>query len=121
MENKIIGVIEAYVAALTHRDVVGMSTLLHAQFSVITNASTAGRTSFLSKGDYLALIETNKAGGDTYVIADVSVQVMGPTAVASYTLQGKQTVMHVFLQLVQEGETWSVVSNMPFVTACAHA
>lgn len=84
--------------------------------SVVPHMST-----FLSKANYLDMIRSGKAGGDNYQIEDLSIHVMGPTAMAQYTLHGRKTIMHVFLQLIQEGEDWKIVSNMPYVTACAHA
>jgi hypothetical protein len=122
METMINTLVENYVSALAQRSIETIDFLLHPEFKVIVNKSVPHSLStFLSKTNYLDMIRTGKAGGDDYTIEDLSVQVMGPTAMAQYTLHGRQTVMHVFLQFIQEGEDWKIVSNMPYVTACAHA
>jgi len=122
MEILITTLIERYVSALAQRSTETIDGLLHPEFRVIANKSVAAHTSaFLSKTNYLDMIRRGKAGGDDYKIEDLSIRVMGPTAMAQYTLQGRQTAMHVFLQLIQEDEGWKIVSNLPYVTACAHA
>lgn len=114
--------IESYVSALAQRSIETIDSLLHPEFKVIVNKSVPHQLStFLSKTSYLDLIRSGKAGGDDYKIEDLSIHVMGPTAMAQYTLHGRQTIMHVFLQFIQEDEDWKIVSNMPYVTACAHA
>ncbi|SHH86835.1 Putative lumazine-binding [Chryseolinea serpens] len=122
METTISTLVENYVSALAQRSVETIDSLLHPEFKVIVNKSVPHQLSaFLSKTNYLDMIRSGKAGGDDYQIEDLSLHVMGPTAMAQYTLRGRQTIMHVFLQLIQEGEDWRIVSNMPYVTACAHA
>jgi len=122
METKISTLIQSYVTALAKRSTEAIDALLHPEFKVLVNKSVALHAStFLSKATYLDMIRSGKAGGDDYKIEDLSIHVMGPTAMAQYTLHGRQTVMHVFLQLLQEDEDWTIVSNMPYVTACAHA
>lgn len=122
METMISTLVESYVSALSHRSIEAIDSLLHPEFKVIANKSIAAHTSaFLSKANYLDMIRSGKAGGDDYTIENLSIHVMGPTAMAQYTLHGRQTIMHVFLQLIQEGGDWKIVSNMPYVTACAHA
>ncbi|AYB30235.1 nuclear transport factor 2 family protein [Chryseolinea soli] len=122
METMINALIESYVSALAQRSIETIDSLLHPEFKVIVNKSVPHQLStFLSKTSYLDLIRSGKAGGDDYKIEDLSIHVMGPTAMAQYTLHGRQTIMHVFLQFIQEDEDWKIVSNMPYVTACAHA
>jgi hypothetical protein len=122
METMISTLVENYVSALAQRSIETIDSLLHPEFKVIVNKSVPHQLSaFLSKTNYLDMIRSGKAGGDDYQIEDLSLHVMGPTAMAQYTLHGRQTIMHVFLQLIQEGEDWKIVSNMPYVTACAHA
>src|SRR5689334_12977956 len=122
METMISTLVENYVSALAQRSIETIDSLLHPEFKVIVNKSVPHQLSaFLSKTNYLDMIRSGKAGGDDYKIEDLSLHVMGPTAMAQYTLHGRQTIMHVFLQLIQEGEDWKIVSNMPYVTACAHA
>lgn len=122
MDHIVRLLVENYVTALAQRSTQAIDSLLHPEFKVIANKSIAAHTStFLSKTNYLDMIRSGKAGGDVYTIEDLSIQVMGPTAMAQYTLHGRQTTMHVFLQFIQEDEDWKIVSNMPYVTACAHA
>ncbi|HEY5751075.1 MAG TPA: nuclear transport factor 2 family protein [Chryseolinea sp.] len=122
METTICTLVEGYVSALAQRSTETIDSLLHPEFKVIVNKSVVPHMStFLSKANYLDMIRSGKAGGDNYQIEDLSIHVMGPTAMAQYTLHGRKTIMHVFLQLIQEGEDWKIVSNMPYVTACAHA
>lgn len=118
METTINTLIASYVSALAQRSIESMDSLLHPEFSVII--SLAPRNTFLTKADYLDLIRSGKAGGDEYAIEDLSIHIVGPTAMAQYTLHGRQTVMHVFLQFLQQGADWKIVSNMPYVTACPH-
>ena len=122
MEIMISTLVESYVSALAQRSTEAIDSLLHPEFKVIANKSIALHTStFLSKTNYLDMIRSGKAGGDDYRIEDLSIHVIGPTAMAQYTLHGRQTIMHVFLQLIQEDEDWKIVSNMPYVTACPRA
>ena len=121
METMISTLVECYVSALAQRSTETIDSLLHPEFKVIVNKSVTQTSTFLSKTSYLDMIRSGKAGGDDYTIEDLSIRVMGPTAMAQYTLRGRQTIMHVFLQLIQEDEDWKIVSNMPYVTACAHA
>lgn len=122
METIISTLVESYVSALAQRSTETIDALLHPEFKVIVNKSVVPPMSaFLSKANYLDMIRSGKAGGDDYTIENLSLHVMGPTAMAQYTLHGRQTIMHVFLQLIQEGDDWKIVSNMPYVTACAHA
>jgi hypothetical protein len=121
METTIKLVIEMYVKYISEQNINGLNYILHPHFRVTQVIPATFETLNLSKAAYLQLFSDNKAGGDEYEIEDLSIQYIGPTAAASYTLHGKQTHMHVFLQLGQTSDTtWSILSNTPMVTACAH-
>lgn len=113
--------IEQYINCISHKNTDGLDKLLSPHFRVIQVISDTFNTVNLDRSEYLQLFAENKAGGDNYHIENLTIQYIGPTAVASYTLHGKQTQMHVFLQLVQStAAAWTIISNTPVVTACPH-
>jgi hypothetical protein len=121
METLIRTTIEQYVSRLSDRNTAGLEQLLHPGFTVYQVSPDNYELRCLDRQQYLGMITENKAGGDVYTIQDLTIQYVGYTAMASYVLQGKQTTMHVFLQLVQAApEEWKILSNTPVVTACPH-
>lgn len=121
METAIKSIIEKYVMYISQKNISGLNSLLNYHFRIIQVTGDQFSPLMLTKVEYLQMFVHNKAGGDEYTIENLSIQHVGPTATASYTLAGKQTNMHVFLQLVQTSESeWSIIGNMPVVATCPH-
>lgn len=121
METAIRSTIGTYIKCISERNINGLNELLNPHFRVTQVMPDTFETVNLTRAQYLQLFADKKAGGDEYTIENLLIEHIGPTATASYTLSGKETQMHVFLQLTQSSaHTWKILGNMPMVTACPH-
>lgn len=111
----IVKTVEQFVKNADKRDIKGVDAVLHSNFRAIVNRLFGSEeVSIMDKALYLDLLKQGKIGGDERKIMIESIHFEGNNAFVKATLDGKKSVFHTFIQLVEEvsGE-WKIISDMP--------
>ena len=102
--------IESYVQGADEQQVELVDQAFHQDFQVF--AHSEGSIRVLNKATYLALLSAGKIGGTKRQIKYIDLQMDGPIGTARIELVGEKVTFRDHLSLIQDGETWKIVSNV---------
>lgn len=109
--------IRSLISAADAQDAERASTFLSENFRVILHQfPQPGLTTMLDKPTYLQMMRQGKIGGEVRQVNIEAIHTHGAIASAIVTSESASSVFNTHYQLIQDGEDWKIITDMPVLT-----
>ncbi len=111
-DDAITAAVRAYVKGGDAQDRAKVEEVTHTSFRVIASMGGAGDVSFMSRDDYLGLLDAKKIGGTPRTVKVEWTKSMGNVANAKVQLESKAARFDSLFTLVKKDGRWVVVEDV---------